>query len=179
MALVEYNSALFPGIKIDDQGLTSTFLLTCKEALDRIASQPLGLRLLQEISARAPTFGQWPGKVKIYRAALPIEQGGSKAAAVNEAKAMDGTGSASGVAWNSNVFVIPDQGPRPPFIGLAHELIHAWHNAYGIKKDDYKDEENFTVGLKQYMMPDPAANPATITENMIRLEHGVPIRHRY
>jgi len=179
MALVAYNNASFPGIMIDNQGLASSFLLTCKEALDRIATQPLGLRLLQEISARAPVFGPWAGKIKIYRAELPIEQGGSKAAPVSEANAKNGTGSASGVAWNSNVFVIPNQGPRPPFIGLAHELIHAWHNAYGIKKAEYDDEENFTVGLNQYMMPDPNANPATITENMIRLEHGVPIRHRY
>jgi hypothetical protein len=77
------------------------------------------------------------------------------------------------------VWVIPNQGQRPPYIGLAHELIHAWHNAYGTKKQEYDDEENFTVGLAGYMLPDPAANPATITENMIRLEHGFPIRHKY
>jgi hypothetical protein len=179
MALVAYNAGTYPGIMIDDQGLASTFLLTCKEALGIIASKPLGLRLLQEISARTPVFNPWAGKIKIYRATLPIDQGGSKAAPVSEANAKNGTGSSSGVAWNSNVFAIPDQGQRPPFIGLAHELIHAWHNGYGIKKADYDDEENFTVGLKQYMMPDAAAVPATITENMIRLEHGVPIRHRY
>jgi hypothetical protein len=51
--------------------------------------------------------------------------------------------------------------------------------AANIKKQVYADEEDFTVGLNQYMLPDPTAVPATITENMIRLEHGVPIRHKY
>lgn len=179
MPLVDYDAANFPGIKIDSPGGASTFEATCRDSLARIIGQPLGLRLLTEISARAPTFATWGGKIKIYRAERPIEEGGSKAAPVSETDAKNGTGSASGVAWNSNVWVIPGQGQRPPYIGLAHELIHAWHNAYGIKKQDYDDEENFTVGLGAYMLPDPAANPATITENMIRLEHGIQIRHRY
>ena len=179
MALVDYNAALFPGIRIDDPGGASTFAATCRDSLDRIISKPLGLRLLTEISGRAPHFGPWGGGIKIYRAERRIEEGGSKAAPVNEIDAKNGTGSASGVAWNSNIWVIPQQGQRPPYIGLAHELIHAWHNAYGIKRQNYDDEENFTVGLGAYMIPDPTANPATITENMIRLEHGIPIRHRY
>jgi hypothetical protein len=180
MALINYNVA-YPGIRIDDQGGASTFAQTAKDSLDVIISRPLGLRLLAEISARsaAVTFGAWAGIIKIYRAERRIEEGGSKAAPVSEAEAKNGTGSASGVAWNSNIWVIPGQGQRPPYIGLAHELIHAWHNAYGTKKADYDDEENFTVGLGQHMMPNPLAVPATITENMIRLEHGVPIRHRY
>lgn len=175
MALVSFGGA-YSNIMIDDQGGASTFVLTVREALTKIASQPKGLQLLQEIQANAPVFGPWGGSVKIYRAAVPIEQGGSKAAAVSEGNAKSaGVGSASGVAWNCNVIAIPGQGTRPPFIGLAHELIHAWHNAKGTKKQDYDDEENFTVGLGAYMLP----TLGSITENMIRLEHGVPIRHRY
>ncbi|HWF00679.1 MAG TPA: M91 family zinc metallopeptidase [Caulobacteraceae bacterium] len=173
MALVSYGA--YPNIMIDDPGAGFSFGDTVREALAKIASEPKGLQLLQEIQANAPTFAPWGGSVKIYRAALLIEQGGSKAAAVQEEAAKSGIGSASGVAWNSNVFAIPGQGPRPPFVGLAHELIHAWHNAKGTKKASYEDEENFTVGLGAYMLPTPGA----ITENMIRLEHGVPIRHRY
>lgn len=181
MALIDYDAANYPGIRIDDPGGASTFGATCKECLDQIISKPLGQRLLAEISALYPgiSFGPWNGIIKIYRAERPIDQGGSKAAAVNENDAKNGAGTSSGVAWNSNIWVIPDQGQRPPYIGLAHELIHAWHNAYGIKKANYDDEENFTVGLGAYMIPNPAAVPASITENMIRLEHGVPIRHRY
>jgi hypothetical protein len=181
MALINYNAVTYPGIRIDDPGGASTFAATCKDSLDRIVSQPLGLRLLTELSGRnaTVTFGPWGGVAKIYRAELPIDKGGSKAAPVSEINAKNGTGSPSGVAWNSNIWVVPGQGQRPPFIGLAHELIHAWHNAYGLKKQDYDDEESFTVGIGAYMMPDPVAAPATITENMIRLEHGIPIRHKY
>jgi hypothetical protein len=181
MALIDYDAANYPGIRIDDPGGSSSFALSAKEALDKIRSKPLGQRLLAEISARNATcaFATWGGIIKIYRALLPIDQGGSKAAAVNELNATNGTGTASGVAWNSNVYKIPQQGQRPPFIGLAHELIHAWHNAWGTKQGSYDDEENFTVGLAQFILPDPTAVPATITENMIRLEHGIPIRHRY
>ena len=46
-------------------------------------------------------------------------------------------------------------------------------------KQVYEDEEYFTVGLNQFMLPDPTAAPAIITENMIRLERGIPIRHKY
>ncbi|MBK1693850.1 hypothetical protein CKO09_03725 [Chromatium weissei] len=175
MPLIDYDAANFPGIKILDPEGASTFALSCKEALNEIISQPLGLRLLREISDHAPMYLPWGGSIKIYRAEKPIDQGGSRATAVSEGNAQNGTGSASGVSWNSNVFAIPGQGPRPPFIGLAHELIHAWHNARGTKKASYDDEENFTVGLGLYMIP--SAN--SITENMIRLEHGVGIRHFY
>ena len=182
MALVDYNAGVYPGIRIDDPGGGTSFAASVKEALDKIVSKPLGQRMLAEICASpAAAFGPWGGKIKIYRAALSVDQGGSKAAPVSEDNAKNGTGSPSGVAWNSNVWVIPGQGQRPPFIGLSHELIHAWHNAHGIKKQDYDDEESFTVGLGNYMLPVAAAGrvPASITENMIRLEHGVPIRHKY
>lgn len=173
MALVPY--APYPNIVIDDNGGgASTFLLTVREALVRIASQPKGLQLLQELQQYTPVFQAWGGGVKIYRAAVPIAMGGSKAVAISENGASSG-GTSSGVAWNSNVQSIPGQGPRPPFVGLAHELIHAWHNARGTKRATYDDEENFTVGLGQHMIPTPGA----ITENMIRLEHNVPIRHVY
>lgn len=168
-------SGTYSNIKIDDSGGAATFALTVREAINQIVAGPRGLRLLQELNQHAPVFAPWGAGVKIYRAALPIDQGGSKAAAVNELNAKNGGGSASGVAWNCNIFAIPGQGPRPPYIGLAHELIHAWHNAMGTKKDSYDEEESFTVGLGAYMLPAPGA----ITENMIRLEHNVPIRHKY
>lgn len=182
MALVDYNAGTHPGIRIDDAGGgAATFAASVKEALGKIASQPVGARLLAEISARnaTVTFGGWGGIVKIYRAALDVKNGGSKAAPVSENNATNGTGSPSGVAWNTNIWMVPNVGQRPPFIGLAHELIHAWHNAHGTKKDQYDDEENFTVGLGAYMLPNPLAVPASITENMIRLEHNIAIRHRY
>lgn len=152
----EAYSDRFPQIKIHDEN--TSFRLTVREALNRIMSRALGARLLSEINATGPTFPGWEnGRIKIYRPppfeyeddgtrtrfGLLINYGGrqtSKAVAVNDIDARNpGAGSPSGVAWNSNVFVIPGQGSRPPFIGLAHELIHASHNCKGIKKADLDD----------------------------------------
>jgi hypothetical protein len=182
MAMTDYDATNYPGIRIDDPGGASTFALTCRDALDRIVSMPVGRRMLQEICQYAPTFNPWGGCVKILRANVmtvqigrPGEEGGSKCAAVNEVNAKNGTGSGSGVHWNPNIWTVPGQGMRPPYIGLAHELVHAWHNARGTKKGDYDEEEQFTVGLGQYAIAD--AN--MITENRIRLEHNVGLRHQY
>jgi hypothetical protein len=183
----------YPDIKIDDT--TPSFVGTVTAALDTIRGQPTGDRLLQEICAHAPAFAAWgPGKIKIVLPMKNVEvksfftgktttvkkkfkasEGGSRAVALNEVHAKGGGGCGSAVFWNPLVKAIPGIGERPPFIGLAHELIHAWHNALGTMKNGYDDEESFTVGLGAYM--NPGANG--ITENMIRLEHGVPIRHRY
>ena len=38
----------------------------------------------------------------------------------------------------------------PPFVGLAHELIHAWHGLNGEKKTSVSEEESRTVGTDEY-----------------------------
>ncbi len=182
MPLFDYDAVNFPGIKIEDTGGASTYVLTVREALNHIVAQPVGHRMLTEIIAHAPVFATWNAKIKILRPAgkvvditNPGSEGGSKCAACSNGNAMNGTGSASGVYWNPNIFVVPERGYRPPFIGLAHELVHAWHNALGTKKGNYDEEESFTVGIGIYAV----ADPHSITENKIRLEHNVPIRHKY
>ena len=45
----------------------------------------------------------------------------------------------------------------------------------GTKKDTYDNEESFTVGLGAWARPDPSL----ITENRIRLDYDLPIRHKY
>jgi hypothetical protein len=182
MALIDYNATDYPGIRIDDPGGAATFALTCRDALDKIVSMPFGKRMLKEISRYAPTFNPWQGSIKILRANVmtvqigrPGEEGGSKCAPVSEENAKNGTGSASGVHWNPNIWVVPGQGMRPPFIGLAHELVHAWHNAKGIKKGNYDEEESFTVGLGRYA----GGGTRTINENLLRSEHNIPARTQY
>lgn len=79
------------------------------------------------------------------------------------------------------------QGIRtPPFIVLAHELIHAWHGMSGMMetKDtqtitvpggaqyELAREEAFTVGLGPY-------TDTRISENAIRAEHRLPRRDYY
>lgn len=73
----------------------------------------------------------------------------------------------------------------PPFIALAHELIHAWHGMSGTMETgkhaiaigngtsfNLSREEAYTVGLGPY------AN-TRISENTIRAEHRLPRRDQY
>lgn len=60
---------------------------------------------------------------------------------------------------------------RPPEIGLAHELIHAYHNDTGLDIGDDIEEQR-TVGLGPYI-------GTTITENDIRNDYGIIQRPEY
>lgn len=67
---------------------------------------------------------------------------------------------------------------RPPHIGLAHELCHAWRNAVGkrlfedAKAVDQYDDELMTVGLPPYEYE-------PYSENLFRLASGEPLRLNY
>lgn len=87
-----------------------------------------------------------------------------------ENQATGGMGTCTRVKYNPNETWSPD-GERPPFIGLAHELVHALRNAWGVAERDRMTEERQTVGLE-----DSGGLP---TENDIRGEHNVPLRTRY
>ena len=99
MPLHAYN-ANYPFIMIDDVGGSSTFLLTCREALDQIASQPGGTTLLTNLNA-GPQFANWAGVVKILRPnTAPVDinnpgaEGGNRAVAISELNAAGGAGTA-------------------------------------------------------------------------------------
>jgi hypothetical protein len=66
--------------------------------------------------------------------------------------------------------------PNPPFVVLAHELIHAFHyvsgNNYPDSVDGVKREELYTTGVGPYQN-------TRISENAIRKEHGLPERTCY
>jgi short subunit dehydrogenase-like uncharacterized protein len=71
-------------------------------------------------------------------------------------------------------------GARPSFIGLAHELVHAQRNQVGVAVlreggagfGAVRDELE-TVGLLG------GPQQQTTTENLIREEHGIPLRLTY
>lgn len=81
-----------------------------------------------------------------------------------------------------------DKGPpharRPAFIGLAHELIHAYHYILGScyrapcggimsgQDTGLMEEEMRTTGVGAYSKETPS-------ENAIRAEHGIPLRSSY
>ena len=168
----------YPFISVfNDDAENPTFALTVIDALNKIASSPAGNQLLQGISNSLVGVDPDGGfKVKIVRAegattiGRPGEEGGSRAVAFNEQNGR-ASGSRAACYWNPNIFVTPN-GARPPFIGLAHELIHCYHYTNGLAKASYQDEEKFTVGLDNY-----AQDP--ITENRIREQHNVPVRTQY
>lgn len=182
-------------------------------ALDEIASQPAGKQLLQEIGDHQGN-DQFGYKVAIMPQASEKRQtffgrprtyadGNVTKSASDEKASTPGEGAASSVKWNPQQTVTPD-GKRPPFIGLAHEMIHAHNNLKGessliskpsgstantgaqgpgkiaqqktsLPADPKIDDENKVVGLGQYA--DSAAYP--LTENTIRQEHGLAPRQTY
>ena len=108
-----------------------------------------------------------------------------------------GLGSPSVVQWNPDQTFItltpedpnaPGDMPnieeaRPPHIGLAHELIHAYHNRYGLQLG-LPEMNHHTLVLYEYKCVGlgpwhPDADAAAITENAIRLEAGQNLRPRY
>ncbi len=94
-----------------------------------------------------------------------------------------GAGTAAVVSW-----LYSDPGRpghlRPPFIALAHELVHAYHFANGLcyraanggiadgQNSGIMEEEMRTVGFGAFEDESPS-------ENAIRAEHGVVARREY
>lgn len=170
----------FNFIKVRVDAIASpNFVALVNEALQAIYSMPVGQQLINTIintgSANADGF-----KVVITRPEMGVWKrddgftmfgNGNVATRFNEDNACNGVGCLSGVFWNANSIETPE-GPRPNYIGLAHELIHAMHNLQGQALPDTEDEENFTVGLGKF-------DAAPITENQIRKEHEVPLRTKY
>jgi hypothetical protein len=173
----------YPHIVIQyDEAADPTFGLVATEALKLIDSKNIGHRMLTEIQA-APIMSQKNYKVCIMKlkASGPGGQldGSSKTVVCsykdawfqNEANNVPGVGTPSAVKWISAQWTTPD-GNRPPFIGLAHELVHAWNNALGTCCKDDAQNEKTVVGL----LP---TNNNPITENAIRVEHGLQMRTSY
>lgn len=161
-------SAMFPGI--------------VSENLNMIYSKPVGQALLDQIAAQAAKkkFGYTICIMRPANLAIidkndgsgPQWSGGSIAKRMDEANSCNGAGSVTALTWNPNSMSTPG-GARPPFIGLAHELIHA---LYSLKGEGYiatMDEELRTVGLV------PHVDAREITENKIRAEHSVSLRTAY
>ncbi len=150
-----------------------------REALFRIISRPYGNLLIRNIHSY-PFQSNVGYKVCIYRTKQDIydfmtgkdDIVTNTARRINEINATNGVGTSTAIMWNPNIINTP-HGPRPPFIALAHELIHAWHNLRGDALPENRWEEMATVGLFQY------ENYRQITENKIRIEHGVSVRTTY
>ncbi len=102
-----------------------------------------------------------------------------------------GAGASSRVRWDPEkrkIRIGDDEIWRAPFIGLAHELIHAWNNLRGrqIGRDFSHPStvlyEFMCVGLGPWALP-PGAQPQDanlpISENGIRMSWDTDLRERY
>lgn len=102
---------------------------------------------------------------------------------VNPRTVAPNTGTSAAVTWNP-ADPGPPGFPRPSFVGLAHELIHALHYVSGtcyrsatgaladLGNSGLMEEEMRTVGLFAYANEVPS-------ENAIRAEHGIGLRTSY
>lgn len=89
------------------------------------------------------------------------------------------------VGCHSRVYYDPRKnfnalGPRPAYIGLAHELIHHYYNMRGAQLSHSEDSAHFSTVLYEYMCVGlgPWAG-AAISENTIRADAGFGARNRY
>ncbi|MFJ5220695.1 M91 family zinc metallopeptidase, partial [Streptomyces sp. NPDC088354] len=175
----------FPGIFVRwDPNVDPTFLKTVNEQLLLLAGQPVGRALLESIGSSRTRSGlsNWQqAKVKIERvgAGTVIGDGprfaahtGNATRPINAQWASDTQrGTLSLLQYNPNAWETAD-GLRPPFIGLAHELIHVQRNLHGLSVENTAEDEAQVVGLENFA-------GLEFTENKIRAEHGLSPRQAY
>jgi Effector protein len=104
-----------------------------------------------------------------------------------------GEGAHSTVRWNASNTTSAGQ-QRPSFIGLGHELIHAYHNQLGdqpgndftgVDPDQVTDTvlyEYLSVGIGPFERPNGPVGTNDIakhTENGLRASANLPLRDRY
>jgi hypothetical protein len=153
-----------------------------KGALDTIYRKPNGKLMIDNIVSRnIPSAVEVGYKVKICLrehspgSTLSGPGPSSKTIRGHEVNAGNKIGTHSAIYWNPFGTQTTD-GIREPFIGLAHELVHAWRNAHGIAATlDANLEEIETVGLNSSQV----LTRSGITENSIRTEHDMPPRIKY
>ena len=183
-------TTVYPGIiiRMNTAADSVMFPTLTKEALAKIATTASGLKLLQGIVARLG-YAKFGYTVCIIRADMTYDSGCvTKWVGTNVAKRANeiaattrGQASVTAIKFNANMIETPD-GKRPSWVGLAHELIHAYYNLKGKGapagitqmnvNGQVEKEEMLTVGLG----PGPHRG---ITENMIRAEAGLPVRVTY
>lgn len=159
-----------PGVETYEVGVqikgSPEFRKQTRESLDRLKATPTGANLLSTISSsgKAVTIEETK-KTNGYCKGLSSE-------ANRKSDGTPGSGSGSLISFNPNF----KPGGLPNEVVLGHEMIHATHNAQGIretgKTGGVKDEELQTVGLPPF--------PATgLTENSLRDDLKIAKRTRY
>jgi hypothetical protein len=203
MSEVQWSSD-YPGIFIEDQHGMS-FKFSTDKALKSIAAKPVGKDLLSLLSKRHQGIGTSAGKKIVITLGQGTLGGNSSmsqtfqgttgggtevrnAARPGTRIRLPGSGKGSNVQYNPNIehqYTGAATVKTPPFVALAHELIHALHSISGDVTKDYSWnngthasscgailEEAKTMGLGIFMN-------MRICENAIRRENGLPLRAFY
>ena len=92
-----------------------------------------------------------------------------------------GSSAVTAIKYNANMIDTPD-GKRPSWIGLAHELIHAYYNLKGKGFPAGQTLMNVNGHVEQEEMATVGLGPGphrSITENQIRKEANIPLRVTY
>jgi len=96
-----------------------------------------------------------------------------------------GTKPGNGKGSYSRVYFDPrrtatSMGQRPSYIGLGHELIHAYYNSLGGQWSHSEDSGHYSTTLYEYMRGGlgPFSTNA-ISENRLRAQANVALRNRY
>jgi hypothetical protein len=157
---------------------STQFVQVVNDALAQINDTTSGSVLLSSIANDGPRSPS--GYKVVIRSSAHRGRRSNRTVAQNEEGARwggtrAGSGSTSAIEWDPNVVVTPD-GSRPPYIGLAHELIHARRNLLGISRGNAADDEAETVGLRRPPSPQVVL---PVSENDIRDETGMGRRMRY
>lgn len=195
-----------PGIFIDNQWGMS-FIHKTKEALNLISSRSIGKDLLSILSKRHQGVGTTRGKVVVIvlgmgtfnpangpssmgkTMAIPMGGTTNRQAPIAGTKIrLPGTGANACVQYNPHIehqYTRAVSVRTPPFVALAHELIHAlhfmsgdiakpysWTNGVGNSSCGAILEEARTVGLGRF-------RNTRISENAIRREQGLTLRTFY
>ena len=175
----------FHGIHVRwDPNVDPTFIHTVQEQLELLASKPVGKRLLESIgqSSATTSLSNWQhAKVKIERVgagtvidddpSFMLHAGNVTISTNSNSATTEGKGAPSLVRYNPNAWETAD-GLRPPFIGLAHELIHVQRNLHGLSNSRTESDEAEVVGFRE-------SSTLEFTENKIRAEHGLAPRSTY
>ena len=203
MTQIQWDSN-YPGILIDDRWGAS-FKFKTDQALNKIASRQIGKDLLSLRSKRNQGIGTTAGKRIVITLGQGTLAGGSSMAQTYQSSTgggtevrrapkaglnirLPGSGMGSEVQYNPNIehqYTKAATVNTPPFVALAHELIHALHSISGDVTKAYSWtngvggsscgailEEAKTMGLGIF-------RNMRICENAIRREHGLPQRTFY
>jgi hypothetical protein len=178
-------------IRMNNQTDSVMFPSLVNDALAQISGTPTGKKLLTGIASNV-NKAQFGYTVCIQRADMTYDGACvTKWMGTNVAKRGGrdpeksattlGSSAVTAIKYNANMIDTPD-GKRPSWIGLAHELIHAYYNLKGKGFPAGQTLMNVNGHVEQEEMATVGLGPGphrSITENQIRKEANIPLRVTY